>query len=525
MMKTLISLLMSFLLLGVLTACSQNESYSSEHGGSAEPSAGNWGGQSDESSAGDSGASPAGSPQSDSNEADTSEPDPIDPDAEPDEESPTWIQLSTDDSTSMASAQMYKAGFQWRSLKAHEFINYYDAPAGMFAEENWAVDGTVGGDIDFGLKADLFEVPAGPMIDCDAGEDCEDSSPYNVAEVFFQMKSPMVDHNTRRNWNIFLCVDVSGSMGGDNIKFVRDSLTTMMSHFKEGDVITLVTFDSDYHDIFLNWEFSSNENAIREAFQALAPGSSTNMIAGLDRVYDLAQENFDENKLQRVILFGDGNANVGNTELDHFNGLTRINGQEGIYLSGVGVGTNYDWDRMDQLTDAGKGAHVFLPNSQEVDLIFGDYFTKLVEVAADRISIEMELPAGVVLESFTGEEVSTNPEERLQNIILAAGDDMTFIARFRINREEALNEPASLKLTLRPLSSGSEVVHEVSVDALSDLVQAPGALFERTRMVRDFATVVTGSDTTGTNLEDISSRLAEFGPLDWGLQEIQSLVD
>ena len=102
---------------------------------------------------------------------------------------------------------------------------------------------------------------------------------------------------------------------------------------------------------------------------------------------------------------------------------------------------------------------------------------------------------------------------------------MTFIARFRINREEALNEPASLKLTLRPLSSGSEVIHEVSVDALSELVQAPGALFERTRVVRDFATVVTGSDTTGTDLEDISERLENFGPLDWGLQEIQSLVD
>ena len=210
----------------------------------------------------------------------------------------------------------------------------------------------------------------------------------------FQMKAPMVDQNARRNWNIFLCVDVSGSMSGDNIEYVRDALTTMMGHFKEGDIITLVTFDSTYHDIFLNWEFSSNEEAIREAFQSLSPGSSTNMIAGLDRVYELAQQNFDENKLQRVILFGDGNANVGNTHLDTFNRLTRINGQEGIYLSGVGVGTNYDWDRMDQLTDAGKGAHVFLPNSQEVDLIL-EITLPSFEVAADRISIEMELPAGV----------------------------------------------------------------------------------------------------------------------------------
>ena len=62
----------------------------------------------------------------------------------------------------MASAQMYKAGFHWRSLKAHEFINYYDAPANLFEQEEWAVDGTLGDTIDFGLKADLFQVEPGP---------------------------------------------------------------------------------------------------------------------------------------------------------------------------------------------------------------------------------------------------------------------------------------------------------------------------------------------------------------------------
>ena len=89
---------------------------------------------------------------------------------------------------------------------------------------------------------------------------------------------------------------------------------------------------------------------------------------------------------------------------------------------------------------------------------------------------------------------------------------------------EALEEPALLRLKLRPLSTGEEVVHEVSVDALSELIASPGALFERTRVIRDFATVVTGSDTTGLELEDISEQLENFGPLDWGLQEIQTLI-
>ena len=115
-----------------------------------------------------------------------------------------------------------------------------------------------------------------------------------------------------------------------------------------------------------------------------------------------------------------------------------------------------------------------LPNRAEVDLIFGDYFAKLVEVAADNIEIVMELPAGTSLESFSGEEVSTNPEERVQNVIIAAGDDMTFTARFAVEREEAWGEPVTLSITYRPLGSGDVVTQDFEVERFEDLVASPG---------------------------------------------------
>ncbi|MEC9466443.1 MAG: VWA domain-containing protein [Myxococcota bacterium] len=538
MCRTLnIHLFLSLLLALALFGCSDSQETASWDTGTSEyapdsSSSDSWGGDSGSSapesatstdSAGDTGA---GAPPSNDSDAEMSEPD---SDAEPepaDEPETNWIQLSTDDSTSMASAQMYKTGaFTGSALKVHEFINYYDAPEGMFESETWAFSGDVTDGIRYGVKADLSTVEPEAQLDCEAGQDCEDREPYQLAEVLFQMNAERIDRDERRNWNIFLCVDVSGSMAGDNMEYVRQSLDQMLVHFKEGDLITLVTFDSNYHDIFLNYEFSANEDAIREHFSELRPGSSTNMIAGLNRVYELAQSNFNEDMLQRVILFGDGNANVGNTDLDRFNELTRMNGQEGIYLSGVGVGTHYDWDRMDQLTDAGKGAHVFLPDSNEVNLIFGDYFNKLVEVAADQISIEMTLPQDVTLESFTGEEVSTNPDERLQNIILAAGDDMTFIARFKVGREEALDEPATLTLTMRPLSTGEEVVFTVDMERFGDLVENPGELFERTRIVHDFGKLACGTPVPGVDAEDLLETLSGSTTLDWGLQEIQGLLN
>ena len=436
-----------------------------------------------------------------------------------------WIQLSPDDSTSMASAQIFKSGGWYsQSLKAHEFINYYDAPSGHFEAEPWALAQDLGNGLDFGLVADRFTVDRGPMVDCEAGEDCAEGREYEVAEVLFQMRAAPLDVETRRPWNIFLCVDVSGSMSGAKMNYTQRALRATVDNLSSGDKLTLVTFDSNARTIFTALDAVSDRNDIMAAIDELRPGSATDMLSGLNLTYEIAEEAYDSEMLHRVILFGDGNANVGDNDINRYEQLTRINGQEGIYLTGVGVGGDYDFERMDRLTDAGKGAHIFLPNTEEVDLIFGDYFTKLIEVAADQIEISMELPAGTTLESFSGEEVSTNPEERVQNVIIAAGDDMTFTARFAVERDEAWAEPVTLSISYRLTGSGEVMTQEFEVEELADLVATPGTLFERTRLVRDFAFHATYQ--THPDLKSIPELSAAMDLIegDWGIDELASLL-
>ena len=485
------------------------------------------------------------------------------------EEEVQWIQLSTDDSTSMASAQIYKSGqFLSSGLKVHEFINYYDPPHSLFAVEEFAETRSVDDSIRFGIKAHYvaaeIDEAIEPVVEDEASPEAEDAPEADenegdenegdeddligtqeipvetedepalepiVAEeetvqgefeVLFQMQSDAISQADRRNWNLFLCVDVSGSMRGEKMEFTIEALLKTLEHLKAGDRLTLTTFNSDAQNIFTDMEFGENEAEIRDAIRGLTPGGGTNMTAGLEQSYRLAQQNFDVDMLQRVILFGDGSANVGRTDLETFTSLTRINGSEGIYLSGVGVGNNYDFQRMDELTDAGKGAHIFLPNREEVDLIFGDYFHKLVEVAADGIEIEASLPTGIVLSGFSGEEVSFNPQQRLQNIVLATGDDMTFTAKFNVLDEAALDEPMSLKVTIRPLATDEEVVEIIEVDQIRDIIATPGRLFERTRLVHRFGTFATGGDEDFSALRD---DLANYADPDWGIREIISLLD
>lgn len=484
--------------------------------------------------------------------------EPGEPTSDPDEPIETepalqWIQLSTDDSTSMASAQIYKgqSNFYGFGLKAHEFLNYYDPPIALFAAEEFSRSKNVDEHIRFGIKAVYTEGAPTTLTDGEdvpAEETSEDFVPQpegetddtaepqtqeveteevpaepilGQLEVLFQMQSDAIDPEVRRSWNLFLCVDVSGSMEGEKMAFTIEALRKMLDHLRPSDTVTLTTFNNEARHIFTGLEFGSSEAEILRGINSLVAGGGTNMSAGLELSYRIAQETYDSNKLQRVLLFGDGSANVGQVEMEGFNRLTRINGQEGIYLSGIGVGTGYDFDRMDQLTDAGKGAHIFLPNREEVDVIFGDYFHKVVEVAADRIAIEVVVPAGIRLAGFSGEEVSFDPNQRLQNIILASGDDMTFTATFDVIDEAALDDAFTLKVTMRPLSTGEETISKIEVNALSELVGEPGRLFERTRLIHRFGKFAANAQG---DVDALITDLNAYDNPDWGIREILQLL-
>ncbi len=432
-------------------------------------------------------------PQGDDEEV--QEPDPIDPPA-----AATWLQLSTDDSTSMASAQIYKAGLSGYALFPHEFVNYYDPPRSLFDAEPWAVFETAG-ELELGAKA----TPAGE----------------GTVDLLFEMRAPPVDSESRRGWNLFFCVDVSGSMAGDDkIGFVRDALDLAIDHLEPGDRVTLITFDDVYHDVFIDLDAAEHEDEIRDAIAELAPGTATNMKAGLDRTYQLAQQHFDSSMLQRVIVFGDGDANVGDLDIASYESLTRMNNQEGIYLSSVGVGWGFDWGRMDRLADAGKGASVFLPNAQEVTLLFGDYFAKLVEVAADDVSIELLLPEGITLEGFSGEETSTDPEAPVQSVILAAGDDITFIARFTYESEATLERPTQLVVRFQPLGNGEPEEVSFELEHFSDFFAEPGPLLERTRAVHAFGQYAAGLIAR----VEVEQAISACGTADGGITEINALI-
>ena len=488
---------------GLLTACA-DMAPSYEGGGwysSAPPSSQDAG-----SSQGDAAMAADAGPIADAAEADASHDD-----AGAVEPERAWFQLSPDDSTSMASAQLIKAGMSSAGgqILPHEVINYYDPPASLR---------------DVAVLEHQWTTAEGLLVGVDGARLMANEDGVESLELLVHLYAPLVPVAERRPWNIHLCVDVSGSMAGDNIAFARESLQLLVDAMQEGDRLSLTTFDDVGKRVFASLDVFNNLPQIRSAIDALHEGGSTNMMAGLEIAYAEAEAHYDPAFVNRVLLFSDGMANVGDTDLEHFASLTRINNNEGIYLSGVGVGLSYAVDTMDALTDAGKGAHVFLPSRAEVQVIFGQMVRKLIEVAADDLSIEVSLPGSFHLQSFSGEEVSTDPNQRVPNVVLAAGDDMTLLARFLTADAAAFDDVIDLTVRYRPLASAEQKLMQQTL-SLSDLVQAPGALLERTRLVDQYAVWAGSPERDAEVAADLSQALHAQEDQDPGIEEMACLVD
>ena len=492
-------------------------------------------------------------PDSTYNSADAATPEPND--AGPVEdvdagEQWAWFQLSTDDSTSMATAQLLKLrnrpwGF---NLHSHEVMNYYDPPESLRSDDGPAMQWSTEEGFVIAVEARPAAVEtqeqqafdAGPgsgtdyeMMDAcgfpDSGDvDHQAPNPESPApdrsgmEMLVHVFAPAIQPAERRPWNLHLCVDVSGSMDGDKINYTRDALRRLLNQMQAGDQLSLTSFESSAHQLFASLDVDANRDFILDKINNLQAGGGTNMIAGLRQAYGNAQSAYDPQMINRVIVFSDGDANVGDTDIAEFSRLTRINNQEGIYLSGVGVGLDYAWERMDALCDAGKGAHVFLPNADEVGVVFGRMLPKLIEVAADQVAIELQLPPGFALEHFSGEEVSTNQQHRVANVVLAAGDDMTLLAKYSSTDPDELQQDMIMTLRYRPLGSAEQQVWTQRI-AIQDLMSDAGsALMQRTALVERYANWALGqSDEDGALLE---MDLRDFYPSDDGLIEMANLV-
>ena len=165
-------------------------------------------------------------------------------------------------------------------------------------------------------------------------------APWNPAVrlMHIGIKGYEIDTGTAPRANLVFLVDVSGSMDEPNkLPLLVNSLKLLLGALKPEDTVAIVVYAGAAGTVLPPTPVAERGRIIA-ALERLNAGGSTAGAEGIRQAYLLAEQDFVEEGVNRVILATDGDFNVGITDLDALESFVARKRESGVFLSVLGFG-------------------------------------------------------------------------------------------------------------------------------------------------------------------------------------------
>ncbi len=226
-------------------------------------------------------------------------------------------------------------------------------------------------------------------------------SPWNKNNYLLHIGIKAHDVNQKQlpNANLVFLIDVSGSMQSENkLELLKTSLKLLSKQLSKKDKISIVVY-AGASGVVLNPTAGDQTATIQAALAKLTAGGSTNGAAGIELAYSLAQQEYIQDGINRVIIATDGDFNVGTVNHEQLMNLIEEKRKSGISLSTLGFGTgNYNDQLMEQLADKGNGNYAYIDNLNEAQKVLVDEISSTLLTVAKDVKIQIEFNPDVVSE-------------------------------------------------------------------------------------------------------------------------------
>jgi Ca-activated chloride channel family protein len=351
-------------------------------------------------------------------------------------------------------------------------------------------------------------------------------SPFDRREHVLRIgiKGREVRDRARKPLALTLVIDVSGSMEeGGRLELVKDGLIHLVEQLAEEDDLAIVAYSTNARVVLERRAMDSRE-ARREAMDAidsLRPSNSTNAEAGLTLAYDLADEGWRKEAVNKVVLASDGVANVGatgpGTILDRIGDYVRRE----ITLTAIGVGMgNYNDALLEQLADRGDGSYHYIDDYTEMRRVMVDGLVSTLQTIALDAKVQVEFdPENVYAWRLIGYENRhvadrdfTN--DRVDAGEIGAGQSVTALYAIELEREPR-GTLATVRVRWQDPDGGpvDEIDERVTVGALTDDFEDASAGLRLATAAAGFAELLREGDWARTarfdEVADIAMRVSD----------------
>lgn len=290
--------------------------------------------------------------------------------------------------------------------------------------------------------------------------------------------------------NVALVLDRSGSMEGDKMVNTREAARTAINMLGAEDIVSIVTYNHNV-EVLVPATKLNDPSSVNRAIGRIQAGGRTALFAGVSKGASETRKFLDDGYVNRVILLSDGLANVGPSSPGVLGRLGGSLAKEGISVTTIGLGLDYNEDLMATLAGQSDGNHVFAEDWSELAKIFRQEFDDVLAVVAQDVNIHIKLENGARPVRVIGRQAEINGNDvhlRLNQIYSEqekfvlleveipsgqSGDSMN-LASVNVQYTDAVNgsrETASSSTSVMYVDSVAAVEEATDKDLFEDAVR------------------------------------------------------
>jgi len=233
-------------------------------------------------------------------------------------------------------------------------------------------------------------------------------------------------------------LDVSGSMSGDKIDYLKKACRKLIDHLSPGDFAGVVAYDTYVYEVATIREITQEQKEVlKKEISKLEARTATNLSGGLIKALNwLNDMDLPDNTILRVILFTDGQANVGIKGKELLNLVNKT--KDRCTISCFGFGNDCSHELLADLSLKGDGNFSFIDSADAALTAFGRELGGLVSTYAQNIKIKIQPDKNNrIIEVLNDEDV--NEDNGLVNIELRdilAQEKKWVVARVNLSKVE-----------------------------------------------------------------------------------------
>ncbi len=237
----------------------------------------------------------------------------------------------------------------------------------------------------------------------------------------------------RPKLNIGIALDRSGSMGGPKMDHAREAAKYCVDQLLSSDNFSAVIFDDQVDVLFTNQPVSDRE-MLKRGIERIHARNSTALHEGWVKAGLQVSERLEPAAINRVLLITDGQANVGETNIDRIVSQASELANKGITTTTIGIGSDFNEDLLMPMAEAGQGNAWHVREPQDTVAIFETELHGLVRQFGHGVRLSLRCADGVrVVDLLNDFERDRNGGYILPNLL--SGSPLNIVVRIDVPGE------------------------------------------------------------------------------------------